>query len=71
MAKNLLPICDPSQLKHRGLLPTKFVSSPERLLRAVKDTPGDGNVHVEMRHNVYYISSDEEVDVKAIFLRCR
>ncbi|KAH7345785.1 hypothetical protein BKA66DRAFT_434054 [Pyrenochaeta sp. MPI-SDFR-AT-0127] len=52
-------------------LPTKYVPSPERLLQAVTEKAGEGNFHIEMRHNTYCISLHEDVDVKEIYLRCR
>jgi hypothetical protein len=58
-------------MKYQLFLPTKVVRSPRKLLQAVIDSAGEGNFYIEMRHNTYRISSNEEVDVKEIFVRCR
>ncbi|KAH7091635.1 hypothetical protein FB567DRAFT_519109 [Paraphoma chrysanthemicola] len=50
-------------------LPTKYVPSPKRLLDTMTKTAGEGNFHVEMRHNTYCIShNDESLNVKDIYI---
>ncbi|KAF2030944.1 hypothetical protein EK21DRAFT_64370 [Setomelanomma holmii] len=52
-------------------LPTKCIPSPMRLLETLTQRAGEGNFQVEMRHNTYCISLNENVDAKEIYLRCR
>ncbi|KAK2024643.1 hypothetical protein LX32DRAFT_643428, partial [Colletotrichum zoysiae] len=44
----------------------KYVSSPSRLLAALKKQYGDSNYRVEMRHNCYsimYPMTEQQIDV--------
>ncbi|KAH4242502.1 hypothetical protein HBI88_223000 [Parastagonospora nodorum] len=57
--------------EHYFQLPTKRVASPVMLLQAVTEQAGEGNFYIEMRHNTYYISLSENVNMKEIYSRCR
>ncbi|OSS51840.1 hypothetical protein B5807_04014 [Epicoccum nigrum] len=48
----------------RDCLPAKYISSPSRLLKAITDTAGPGNFHIEMKNNMYSIVLHDNAYVK-------
>ncbi|OSS51408.1 hypothetical protein B5807_04009 [Epicoccum nigrum] len=52
-----------SELRYHQYLPTKYVRSPSSLVEAVRERAGEGNFQIEMRHNMYCISLNEQIGV--------
>lgn len=55
--------------EHLGRLPTKYVPNSNLLLNVVRELLGS-DFRIEMRHNVYNIRSQKEIDLGAIVESC-